>query len=151
MYFSFNHFVWEYINTIKYLVLVIMLLFKNAKFLSKNHLLNFVSTQIFYKCSELKLNKNREVSQNWNFIKINWCLHHLKALNERISEWAHFLNVAKWFWRFLNFSAPKNWGFFRQDLEGTYLKWHQKDNFWRFFCNFLGTNSHNFVKNDAKL
>ena len=93
----------------------------------------------------------REVNQNWNFIKIIWCLHHLKALNERISEWAHFLNVAKWFWRFLNFSAPKNWGFFRQDLEGTYLKWHQKDNFWRFFCNFLGTNSHNFVKNDAKL
>ena len=35
--------------------------------------------------------------QNWNFIKIIWFLHHLKAL-ERISEWAHFLN----------FSAPKS-------------------------------------------
>ena len=33
---------------------------------------------------------------------------------------AHFLNLAKWFQRYLNFSAPKN-GFFRQDLEGTYI------------------------------
>ena len=32
----------------------------------------------------------------------------LKALNERISEWAHFLDLAKWFRRYLNFSAPKN-------------------------------------------
>ena len=52
-----------------------------------------------------------EVSQNWNFVKITWFLHHLKALNERISEWAHFLNFAKRFRWYLNISAPKN-GFF---------------------------------------
>ena len=34
-------------------------------------------------------------------------LHHLKALNERISEWAYFLNLTKRFRRYLNFSAPK--------------------------------------------
>ena len=59
--------------------------------------------------------------QNWNFIRIIWFLHHLKALNERISEWAHFLNLAKRFWRYLNFSTPKNGGFFRQALEGSYI------------------------------
>ena len=38
---------------------------------------------------------SREVGQNWHFIKIIRFLHHLKALNERISEWAHFQNLAK--------------------------------------------------------
>ena len=32
----------------------------------------------------------------------------MKALNERISEWAHFLNLAKRFQRYLNFDAPEN-------------------------------------------
>ena len=31
-----------------------------------------------------------------------------EPLNERISEWAHFLNLDKRFQRYLNFSAPKN-------------------------------------------
>ena len=46
--------------------------------------------------------------QNWNFIKNVWFLHNLKALNETISQWAHFLDLAKQFGRYLNFSAPKN-------------------------------------------
>ena len=42
----------------------------------------------------------------------------MKALNERISEWAHFSNLAKRLQRYLNFSAPKN-RVFREDLEGS--------------------------------
>ena len=92
------------------------------------------------------------VGQNWNFIKIIWFLHHLKALNKRISEWADFLNLAKRFQRYLDFSASKN-GVFKTRLkrELTYLKEHQKEDFWRVFCNFLWINTHNFVKNDPKL
>ena len=41
-------------------------------------------------------------------------------LIERISEWTHFLNLAKGFWRYSNFSAPKN-GVFLDKTEGTYL------------------------------
>ena len=71
----------------------------------------------------------------------------MKTLNERISEWAHFLNLVKHFWRCLSFSAPKSRGSFRQDLEGTYnLKSHEKEN----FCNLWRINTHNF-KNDQKL
>ena len=62
-----------------------------------------------------------EISQVWNFFKIIWLLHHLKALNERISEWVYFLNLTKRLWRYLNFSAPKKGGIFRRDLEGTYI------------------------------
>ena len=41
--------------------------------------------------------------------------------------------------------------FFRQDLERTsYLEWHQKEDFWWAFCNFLGIITHNFVKSDPK-
>ena len=32
-----------------------------------------------------------------------------------------------------------------------YLKWDQKEDFWRTFCNFLGINTYNFAKNDPKL
>ena len=35
-------------------------------------------------------------------------LHHLKAIVKRISEWAHFLNLTREFWRYLNVSAPKS-------------------------------------------
>ena len=41
----------------------------------------------------------------------------MKALNERISEWAYFLNLAKRLRRYLNFSALKM-GFF---LDKTYI------------------------------
>ena len=34
--------------------------------------------------------------------------HHSEALNERISEWAYFLNLAKQFRSYLNFSTPEN-------------------------------------------
>ena len=34
--------------------------------------------------------------------------------------------------------------------ELTYLTWHQKEDFWGSFYNFLGINTHNFVKNDSK-
>ena len=34
-------------------------------------------------------------------------IDHLKAINERFSEWAYFLNSAKWFQRYLKFSAPR--------------------------------------------
>ena len=52
---------------------------------------------------------------SWNF-KI-WKIETLSKIfdfyikpltNKRISEWAHFLNLAKRFQRYLNFSAPKN-------------------------------------------
>ena len=36
------------------------------------------------------------------------------------------------------------------DLERTYLEWHQKEDFWLIFCNFLGINNRNFVKNNPK-
>ena len=76
----------------------------------------------------------------------------ISSLNERISEWAHFLNLAKRFRRYSNFSAPENEFFFRQDLEGTYLsEMATKRRFLKgYFCNFLGINTHNFVKNDPK-
>ena len=90
--------------------------------------------------------------QNLNFIKIIWFLQHLKTLNERISEWAHFLKLTKRFRRYLylNFSAPKM-GFFSQALEGNYLfEMAPKRRFLHIFCNFLGINTHNFVKTDPK-
>ena len=38
-----------------------------------------------------------------------WTAVHLEAFNnDRIPEWAHFLNLAKQFQLYLNFSAPKN-------------------------------------------
>ena len=51
----------------------------------------------------------------------------------------------------LNFSAPKIGVFLDKTYrELTYLKWHQKEDFWMLFCNFLEINTHNFVKNDLK-
>ena len=49
--------------------------------------------------------------------KLFYLCIYLKALNKRILEWAHFLNLAKRFLRYSNFSAPKKRGFFRQDLD----------------------------------
>ena len=69
-----------------------------------------------------------------------WFVHHFKALNERISEWGYFLNLTKWFWRYLNFSAPNKGVFsdryFKREL--TYLKWHQKEEFWWAVLPFSG-------------
>ena len=85
-----------------------------------------------------------EVGQNWNFIKMTWFLHHLKAINDRISEWAHFLSLTRGFWRYLNVSASKNGIFSARPKK-------KKKRFWKgFFFNFLGINTHNFVKNDPK-
>ena len=68
-------------------------------------------------------------------------LHHLKAFSERISEWAHFLNLVMRFRTYFNFSAPKNETFVDKTWwEVAYLKWHQKEDFWRVFSNFLGKN-----------
>ena len=36
---------------------------------------------------------------------------HFKALNEKISEWAYFLNLDKQFQRYSHFSPPKKGGF----------------------------------------
>ena len=85
-----------------------------------------------------------EVGQNWNLFKIIWFLHHLKALNDTNSEWAHFKNLAKGFQRYLHFSAQKM-GFLRQGLRGNLHTW---DGTKKIFCNFLGINTPNFVKND---
>ena len=48
--------------------------------------------------------------------------------------WARFLNLAKRFWRYFNFSAQKN-GFFQTRLkrELTLLKWQQKEDFFAIF------------------
>ena len=72
----------------------------------------------------------REVGQNWNFIKIIWFLHHF-------SEWAHFLDLAQQFRRYLDFIAPKN-GVFRQDLRGNLHIWNgtKKKIFEGFFAIF---------------
>ena len=49
------------------------------------------------------------------------------------------------------FKCSKKQDFFKQNLEETCnLKWHQKENFLRLLSNFLGINTHNFVKNDPK-
>ena len=70
--------------------------------------------------------------QNWN--KNIWFLHHLKAL----SEWAHFLKLAWWFWRYLNFSAPKKRDLLdKPTLEGSYnLNGIKKKIFEGFFAIF---------------
>ena len=69
--------------------------------------------------------------------------------NKRVSEWAHFLNLFKWFRRSLNFSAPKNEVFLEKtEREIACLKWVQKEGFWRLFNNFLGISAYNFVKNN---
>ena len=57
----------------------------------------------------------QEVRHNPNFIKIIWFLPDLKALNNRISEWAHFVNLATPLQRYLSFSASKP-VFLRQDI-----------------------------------
>ena len=93
----------------------------------------------------------REISQIWNFFKIIWFLHHLKVLNERISEWAYFLNLTKRFRRCFNFSAPKK-GVFSDKTLGNLHIWNgtKKKNFDGLFYHFLGKNTHNFVKSDVK-
>ena len=65
--------------------------------------------------------------------------------NERISEWAQFLNLAKRFWSYLNFCTQKK-SCFRQDLSGNLHTWlgTKKKIFWKL----LGINTHDFVKND---
>ena len=93
----------------------------------------------------LNLARSREVSQNWNFLKHNWSADHLKALNEKISEWAHFLNLTKRFWRYLTFSAQKKR---RKDLQKTCISRMAPKRVFLidFFCNSLGLNPHNFAK-----
>ena len=91
--------------------------------------------------------QDREVSQIWNFFKIIWFLHHLKALNERISKWAYFLNLTK---RFRSVCQKR--GFFQARLRGNLHIWNgtKKKNFDGLFYHFLGKNTHNFVKSDVK-
>ena len=53
----------------------------------------------------------------------------------------------------LAFECSKKRGFFQQDLEGSSLHiWNgtRKKNFEGYFHNFLGINTHNFVKKDPK-
>ena len=82
------------------------------------------------------------------FFKNNSIVAQFKALNERISEWAYFLNLDKRFQRYLQFSVPKKGIFMDKSLrETSYLEWHQKQNFWWLFCSPLAIKPHNFVKN----
>ena len=47
-------------------------------------------------------------NRNLKFFKKSSIIAQFKALiNERISEWAHFLNLGKWFHIYLHFSVPK--------------------------------------------
>ena len=59
------------------------------------------------------------------------------------------LNLAKWFWRYLNFSNQKYKIFLDKRIyiseSGT-----KKKIFKGFLCNFLRINTHSFVKNDSK-
>ena len=71
-------------------------------------------------------------NRNLKFFKKYSIITQCKALNERISEWAYFLNLDGQFQRYLYFSAPKKGGFCEQELKGelhTYLEWHQKHDF----------------------
>ena len=88
-------------------------------------------------------------NRNLKFFKKNSVVAQFyKALNERISEWAFFLNLDKWFQRYVQFSVPKKGGFVDKSWRGTsYLEWQQKQNSWWFFCSPLVINPHNFVKN----
>ena len=81
----------------------------------------------------------REVNQNWNFIKIIWCLHHFKALNERISEWAHFLIWQGNSGDIWNLVLQKT-GIFLTRLRGKLHIWNgtKKKIFERFFLQFSG-------------
>ena len=128
-------------------------LFAIRKDLSYSFSLFVVWTNLLQNKTAVSFLLRKEVAQNWHLIKIIWFLHHLKALNERIWKWAHFLNLAKQFWRYLNFSAPKSRTFLDKTYkEVTYLKWHQKEDFRMVFLQFSGNlNTHDFVKNDLKL
>ena len=72
---------------------------------------------------------NRLGNRTLEFFKKYSIIAQFKALNERISEWAYFLNLDKLFQRYLRFSAPKRGGFVDKSLrETSYLKWYQKHN-----------------------
>ena len=91
-----------------------------------------------------------EVGQNLNFFKNTWFLHHLKDLLEDFSM-GLLLKFSLVVLQMFEFSFSEKRGFFIQDLERTsYLEWHQKEDFWWAFCNFLGMITHNFVKSDPK-
>ena len=81
-----------------------------------------------------------KVAPNWNFFKIIWFLHHLNALNERISE-----ELMVYIWpsssRDIWISVLQKRGFFKQDLKGTYWNGTKKKSLMFFFCSFLGINT----------
>ena len=93
------------------------------------------------------LNYNMLDNRNLMFLKKDSIVSQFVVLNQRISEWAHFLNLDKRFQRYLCF---KKGGFCGQELQGNFiLEWHQKQFLMGFFCSSLGINPHNFVKNHS--
>ena len=61
-----------------------------------------------------------------------------------------FLNLAKQFRRYLNFSAEKNGFFYAKLKENLHIWTGTKKKIFDEFFNFLGINTHNFVKIDPK-
>ena len=87
-------------------------------------------------------------NRNLKFFKKNSVKAQFKAINERISEWAYFLNLVNQFQIYLHFSVPKR-GFLWTRVKGKLYTWSSTKNrtFDGFFCSPLGINPHNFVKN----
>ena len=87
-------------------------------------------------------------NRNLKFFKKNSVKAQFKAINERISEWAYFLNLVNQFQLYLHFSVPKR-GFLWTRVKGKLYTWSSTKNrtFDGFFCSPLGINPHNFVKN----
>ena len=87
-------------------------------------------------------------NRNLMFFKKNSVKAQFKAINERISEWAYFLNLVNQFQIYLHFSVPKR-GFLWTRVKGKLYTWSSTKNrtFDGFFCSPLGINPHNFVNN----
>ena len=84
--------------------------------------------------------KIKEVSQIWNFFKIIWFLHNLKALKEKISEWVYFFNLTKRLPRDIQIFIPvaivfRKWGYFKIGLRENLHIWNgTKKNADGLFC-----------------
>ena len=91
--------------------------------------------------------KKRVDNRNLKFFKKNSIIAQFKAFNEKISEWAYFLNLDEPFQRYLHFKVPTK-GFLWKIIKG---KQQQQNFLWFFFffffCSSLGINLHNFLKN----
>ena len=68
----------------------------------------------------------------------------MKAVNDRILEWAYLLNLANLFRKYFSYIAPKTGFFFKEDLEGTDIsEMAPKRRFLKGFSQFSGNKHSN--------